>query len=99
MSSFTAGTYSAKLGELKKAWHVIDATDLVLGRLAAEVAKILRGKHKPEFTPHMDSGDHVVVVNAEKLHVTGKKLEQDKCQSTKTGALQRSAERCTTLAR
>jgi len=78
MASFTAGTYSAKLGELKKAWHVIDATDLVLGRLAAEVAKILRGKHKPEFTPHMDSGDHVVVVNAEKLHVTGKKLEQDK---------------------
>ncbi len=78
MASFTAATTLLKEGENNKKWHVIDASGLVLGRLAAEVAKILRGKHKASFTPHMDSGDHVVVINAAKVAVTGKKLDQDK---------------------
>jgi len=76
MKSFTAGTYNAKPGEVKKVWHLIDATDLVLGRLAAEVAKILRGKHRPQYTPHIDTGDHVVIINAKNIKVTGKKLKQ-----------------------
>lgn len=76
MKSYTAGTYSAKKNEVNKAWHLIDATGMVLGRLASEVAKILRGKHKPIFTPHTDTGDQVVIVNADKVKVTGKKLEQ-----------------------
>lgn len=67
-------TYSMKLGEIDKKWYVIDATNLVLGRLAAEVAKILRGKHKATFTPHMDCGDNVIIINAEKVALTGKKL-------------------------
>lgn len=66
-------TYSAKLSELKSNWWVIDATDLILGRLASQVANILRGKDKTTFTPHMDCGDHVVIINAEKIHITGKK--------------------------
>lgn len=78
MSSFTAGTTFLKQGENKKAWYLIDAEKVVLGRLAAEVAKILRGKHKASFTPHMDSGDHVVIINADKVAVTGKKLDKDK---------------------
>lgn len=57
-------------------WYVVDAEGKTLGRLAAEVAKVLRGKNKPTFTPHVDTGDHVIVVNAEKIRVTGKKLEQ-----------------------
>lgn len=77
MTSYTAGTYSAKAGEIKKNWHVIDASSLVLGRLASEVAKILRGKHKAQFTPHMDSGDNVIIINADKVALTGKKLDQD----------------------
>jgi large subunit ribosomal protein L13 len=69
--SYTAGTYSAKPSEVKRGWHLIDASGLVLGRLAAEIAKILRGKHKPTFTSHIDCGDHVVVVNADKIALTG----------------------------
>ena len=68
-------TYSAKPSEIQKKWWVIDAKDLVLGRLASEVAKILRGKHKPTFTPHMDCGDYVVIVNAKDICLTGKKRD------------------------
>jgi len=68
-------TYSAKPSEVKKKWLVIDADGVVLGRLASEVAKILRGKNKPIFTPHIDTGDHVVVINADKVKLTGKKLQ------------------------
>ena len=66
-------TYSPKPGDITRAWHVIDATDVVLGRLAAQAATLLRGKHKPMYAPHMDTGDFVVVVNAEKVAVTGNK--------------------------
>lgn len=69
-------TYSAKPGEIERAWFLIDAEGLVLGRLASLVANRLRGKHKPMFTPHMDCGDHIVVVNAEKVALTGKKRVQ-----------------------
>ena len=69
-------TYSAKPSEIVRGWYVIDAEGLVLGRLAALVANRLRGKHKPTFTPHMDCGDHIVVVNAEKVVLTGKKPQQ-----------------------
>lgn len=68
-------TFSAKPQEVKREWFVIDATDKVLGRLSAEVAHRLRGKHKPEFTPHVDTGDHIVIINAEKIAVTGNKEE------------------------
>lgn len=70
-------TFSAKPAEVKRDWYVIDATDKVLGRVASEVARRLRGKHKPEFTPHVDTGDFIIIVNAAKLRVTGTK-EQDK---------------------
>ncbi len=69
-------TYSPKASEIERAWYVVDAEGMVLGRLASEVAKILRGKHKPMFTPHMDTGDHVIVINASKVRVTGRKAEQ-----------------------
>ncbi|MCE1273687.1 MAG: 50S ribosomal protein L13 [Chlorobiaceae bacterium] len=68
-------TYSAKPAEIEKAWYVIDAENQVLGRLAAQVATVLRGKHKPQFTPHIDTGDFVIVTNAEKVALTGKKQE------------------------
>jgi large subunit ribosomal protein L13 len=71
-------TFSAKPEEVKHGWYVVDATDKVLGRLAAEIAHRLRGKHKAIFTPHVDTGDYIVVVNAEKLRVTGNKLEDKK---------------------
>ena len=71
-------TYSVKSSEVERKWHLIDAQDLVLGRLAAEVSKILRGKHKPCFTPHVDCGDYVVIVNADKVHLTGNKLSDKK---------------------
>lgn len=67
-------TYSAKSEELTREWYIVDAEGLVLGRLAAEIAKRLRGKHKPIYTPHVDTGDFVVVVNAEKIALTGNKL-------------------------
>lgn len=66
-------TYTAKAGQVKQDWVVVDAQGKVLGRLAAQIAMRLRGKHKPEYTPHVDTGDYIVVVNAEKIHVTGKK--------------------------
>lgn len=69
-------TFSAKSHEVKRDWFVVDATDKVLGRLAAEIAKRLRGKHKVTFTPHVDTGDYIVVVNAEKLRITGDKAQQ-----------------------
>jgi large subunit ribosomal protein L13 len=69
-------TYSAKPHEVRRDWFVIDATDKVLGRLATEIARRLRGKHKPVFTPHVDTGDYIVVVNAEKIRVTGRKQER-----------------------
>lgn len=68
-------TYTATPATIKRDWFVIDATDKVLGRLASEIARRLRGKHKPEFTPHMDTGDYIVVVNAAKVRVTGNKTE------------------------
>jgi large subunit ribosomal protein L13 len=69
-------TYSATPNDVDAKWFVVDAEGMVLGRLASEVAKILRGKHKPMFTPHIDTGDHVVVINASKVRVTGRKAEQ-----------------------
>lgn len=69
-------TFMAKPQEIKRKWYIIDATDKTLGRLASEAASILRGKHKPTFTPHIDTGDHVIIVNAEKVHLTGNKLSQ-----------------------
>ncbi len=66
-------TYSAKPAEVTKKWLIIDADGVVLGRLASHIAKLLRGKHKTIFTPHIDTGDHVVVINADKVHLTGKK--------------------------
>ncbi|MBR1818687.1 MAG: 50S ribosomal protein L13, partial [Neisseriaceae bacterium] len=66
-------TFSAKPQEVKREWFVVDAQDKVLGRLAAEIARRLRGKHKPEYTPHVDTGDYIVVINADKIRVTGNK--------------------------
>ncbi|MDJ0872366.1 MAG: 50S ribosomal protein L13 [Gammaproteobacteria bacterium] len=66
-------TFSAKPESVERGWFVVDATDKVLGRLASEIALRLRGKHKPEYTPHVDTGDYIVVINAEKVHVTGRK--------------------------
>jgi large subunit ribosomal protein L13 len=71
-------TYSPKAGEIIRTWHVIDATDIVLGRLASHTAALLRGKHKPTFAPHMDTGDFVVIINADKVALTGSKREQKK---------------------
>ena len=68
-------TYTATPSTIKRDWYVLDANDKVLGRLASEVARRLRGKHKPEFTPHMDTGDYIVIVNAEKVRVTGNKAK------------------------
>lgn len=69
-------TYIAKPAEVERKWYVVDAEGQTLGRLASEVAKILRGKHKPIYTPHVDTGDHVIIINADKIVVTGKKLDQ-----------------------
>lgn len=71
-------TYSPKPGDIKRQWYVIDATDVVLGRLASQTAALLRGKHKPTFAPHMDTGDFVIIVNAEKAALSGAKLVQKK---------------------
>lgn len=71
-------TYMAKGETVERKWYVVDASGMVLGRLASQVATILRGKHKPIYTPHVDTGDHVVVVNAEKIVLTGNKLDQKK---------------------
>lgn len=77
-------TFSAKPAEVKRDWYVIDADGKTLGRLATEVARRLRGKHKPVYTPHVDTGDYIIVVNAEKVHVTGSK-EKDKVYYHHTG--------------
>ena len=77
-------TYSAKSHEIERNWYVVDATDKILGRLATEVARRLRGKHKPEYTPHVDTGDYIVIINADKVRVTGRKL-QDKTYYRHTG--------------
>lgn len=69
-------TYSVKAGEIRRQWHVIDAAGRPLGRVATEVAHLLRGKHKPTFTPHLDVGDHVIVINAARVYLTGRKSEQ-----------------------
>lgn len=69
-------TYMASPADIERKWYVVDATGYTLGRLASEVAKVLRGKNKPTYTPSMDTGDYVIVVNAEKISVTGKKLDQ-----------------------
>lgn len=77
-------TFTANAQSVERDWCVVDATDKTLGRLATEVASRLRGKHKPEYTPHVDTGDHIIVINAEKIHVTGKKLS-DKYYHRHTG--------------
>ncbi|HMB70892.1 MAG TPA: 50S ribosomal protein L13, partial [bacterium] len=69
-------THVTKESEIHRAWHVVDAQGVVLGRLASEVAVLLRGKHKPNYSTHLDSGDHVIIVNAEQVVLTGRKLEQ-----------------------
>jgi large subunit ribosomal protein L13 len=74
-------TYMAKKGEVERRWWVIDATDQVVGRLAVVIARLLRGKHRPEYTPHQDTGDFVIVVNAEKVRFTGRKWETKTYQS------------------
>jgi large subunit ribosomal protein L13 len=68
-------TYSAKAEDIERKWFVVDATDKTLGRMATRIATVLHGKHKPIFTPHVDCGDYVVVINAEKIHVTGNRLD------------------------
>ena len=68
-------TYTPKASEIERAWHVVDADGLVLGRMATEVARVLRGKHKPIFAPHLDTGDHVVIVNAKKIVLTSNKAD------------------------
>lgn len=77
-------TFSAKPAEVRRDWYVVDATGKTLGRLSTEIARRLRGKHKPEYTPHVDTGDYIVVVNAEKVRVTGNKLK-DKMYYHHTG--------------
>lgn len=77
-------TYFATRENIEQKWYVVDATDKVLGRLSTQIAKVLRGKHKPEFTPHADAGDYVVVINADKIRVTGNK-ESDKLYYSHTG--------------
>jgi large subunit ribosomal protein L13 len=77
-------TFSAKPAEVRRDWYVVDATGKTLGRLSTEIARRLRGKHKPEYTPHVDTGDYIVVVNAEKVRVTGNKLK-DKIYYHHTG--------------
>jgi len=77
-------TFSAKAHEVRRDWFVVDAADKTLGRLASEIARRLRGKHKPEYTPHVDTGDYIVVVNADKIRVTGNKAS-DKMYHRHTG--------------
>ncbi len=69
-------TFMASPATIDRKWYVVDAADMTLGRMASEVAKVLRGKNKPIFTPHMDTGDYVIIINAEKIKVTGKKMDQ-----------------------
>lgn len=83
--SYTAGTYTAKPSEVEKSWHIIDAKGLVLGRLASEVAKIIRGKHKPTYTANIDCGDHVVIINAKHVQLTGNSKSKNKVFHWHTG--------------
>ncbi len=76
MNTLSYKTISANAQTVKKTWFVIDAEDMVLGRFCSQVASILRGKHKPDFTPHVDCGDNVIILNAEKIRMTGKKMDQ-----------------------
>src|SRR4029079_3865268 len=76
--ALTLRTFTPKPGEVTRTWHVIDASDVVRGRLASQAAVLLRGKHKPQFAPHVDTGDFVIIINAEKVALTGAKLEQKK---------------------
>ena len=76
MKALLKTTKSAKPREVEKQWHIVDGTDLVVGRVASIIANVLRGKHKPSYTPHVDCGDHVVVINADKVKFTGRKLQQ-----------------------
>ena len=76
ISTHMRSTYTATPSDIEHKWFIVDAEGMVLGRLAAEVAQIIRGKHKPMFTPHMDTGDNVIVINASKVKVTGRKAEQ-----------------------
>ncbi|HEX7240866.1 MAG TPA: 50S ribosomal protein L13 [Longimicrobiaceae bacterium] len=69
-------TYSVKAGEIEHRWFVVDAEGKILGRLATEIARVLRGKHKPTYTPHLDTGDYVVVINADKVQLSGRKADQ-----------------------
>ena len=71
-------TYMAKKGEVQQSWHLVDAEDGVVGRLASRIARVLMGKHRPEYTPHVDTGDYVVVINASKARFTGRKAEQQR---------------------
>jgi len=80
-------TYFPKRDEIEKKWYIVDATDKILGRLASEIAQVLRGKHKPTFTPHMDNGDYVVVINADKIRVTGNNKEVEKEYFSHSGYL------------
>ena len=94
-------TYTARPSEIQRGWYLIDAEGLVLGRLAAILANRLRGKHKPTFTPHMDCGDHIVVVNAEKVVLTGKKRTQKVYSTTpaiRAGSRSGAPTRCSTAA-
>lgn len=76
MDTISNKTFSATPGDIDKKWLLVDAEDQPLGRLASNVARLLRGKHKPEFTPHMDTGDNVIVINADKVALSGKKMQQ-----------------------
>lgn len=69
-------TYVPKIDQTERKWYILDADDIILGRLASQAATLLRGKHKPEFIPHLDMGDHVIIINADKVRVTGRKSEQ-----------------------
>ncbi len=80
MNTLSYKTKSANKETVEKEWFVVDATDLVLGRLASNVARVLRGKHKPSFTPHVDCGDNVIIINAEKVKLTGKKWDEKEYQ-------------------
>jgi large subunit ribosomal protein L13 len=74
--SLAMRTWTVRPGDIERKWYIVDAEDLILGRLSTEIARILRGKHRPQYTPHADCGDHVIVINAEKIKVTGRKEEQ-----------------------
>jgi large subunit ribosomal protein L13 len=78
---WSMATYMAKKGEVPQRWHLIDATDQVVGRLAVQIATLLRGKHRPEYTPHVDTGEFVIVINAEKVRFTGKKWDSKTYQA------------------